>query len=537
MRDAAGELPDRLHLLRLVQAELGLVAAPRFELELGGALAHALLELLVHARDFLGGGRERRLGRLAVRDVEVDAAVAQRRAVGCTDHAAAPEDPARHAVGTQDPVLDLVAVVAALERAPESCDHAVAVVRMAQRAHDVDRHAVGGGREAHDPEELRGAANPRGREVDAPHADARRLLRERQGVTVEGIAVQKPERLASRHLSFASARRGPGYYSAGRSRIARRRRPAVTIEGESRLRIAAILAVALFTAAASRAATLVINANASDPAPRAAWRAVVDRFTREHPDVKVELNVYDHESYKKAIRNWLTGTPPDVVFWFAGERMRQLSDPGLLEDVSDLYATEARTAFHPSSIELVTDRGRQYGVPYASYQIGLYYRRDLLEAAGIAPPRTWNDLVVACEKLVARGMEPIAIGTRDLWPAAAWFDYLDLRINGLAFHMALMQGRVRYTDARVRAVLAAWEQLLARNCFCRQSRVEQLAGEPGAAVPGQERDDADRQLHRPELSRVVARADGLHSLPRRRRGHAAVRGGPRQHPAHPGART
>jgi len=233
------------------------------------------------------------------------------------------------------------------------------------------------------------------------------------------------------------------------------------------LRIAAILAVALLTAAASRAATLVVNANASDPAPRAAWQAVVDRFAREHPDVKVELNVYDHESYKKAIRNWLTGTPPDVVFWFAGERMRQLSGPGLLEDVSDLYTPQARTAFHPSSIELVTDRGRQYGVPYASYQVGLYFRRDLLEAAGIAAPRTWNDLLVACEKLAARGMEPIAIGTRDLWPAAAWFDYLDLRVNGLAFHMDLMQGRVPYTDRRVRRVFDRWRTLVERGCFSR----------------------------------------------------------------------
>ncbi len=65
--------------------------------------------------------------------------------------------------------------------------------------------------------------------------------------------------------------------------------------------------------------------------------AAVDRFQRENPDVNVEFNVYDHESYKKAIRNWLTGSPPDVVFWFAGERMRQFVAPGLLEDVSDLF--------------------------------------------------------------------------------------------------------------------------------------------------------------------------------------------------------
>ena len=232
------------------------------------------------------------------------------------------------------------------------------------------------------------------------------------------------------------------------------------------MRFAAIAAIALCAAAnAPRAGTLVVNANASDPAPRAAWQAVVDRFAKENPDVRVELNVYDHESYKKAIRNWLTGMPPDVVFWFAGARMRQLSQPGLLEDVSDLYTADARAAFHPSAVGLVTDRGRQFGVPYTYYQIGLYYRRDILQSAGIAEPRTWNELLAACEKLAARGIEPIAIGTRDLWPAAAWFDYLDLRINGLAFHLALMDGRVSYTDPRVRAVLAAWNELLARNCF------------------------------------------------------------------------
>jgi multiple sugar transport system substrate-binding protein len=232
------------------------------------------------------------------------------------------------------------------------------------------------------------------------------------------------------------------------------------------VRFAAIVAVALCAAASPpRAGTLVVNANASDPAPRAAWQAVVDRFAKENPDVKVELNVYDHESYKKAIRNWLTGSPPDVVFWFAGERMRQLSRPGLLTDVSDLFTREAKAELHPSALELVSDRGRQYGVPYTSYQLGLYYRRDLLENAGVAEPRTWSDLLLACEKLAARGIEPIAIGTRDLWPAAAWFDYLDLRINGLAFHTSLMEGRVAYTDPRVRAVFQKWRELLARNCF------------------------------------------------------------------------
>jgi multiple sugar transport system substrate-binding protein len=217
-----------------------------------------------------------------------------------------------------------------------------------------------------------------------------------------------------------------------------------------------------------QAGTLVINANSADPAPRAAWESAVARFQRENPDIRVEFNVYDHESYKKAIRNWLTGAPPDVVFWFAGNRMRQFTVPGLLADLSELYTPEVRRHMHPSAVDVVSHGGRQYAVPYTYYQVGFYYRRDVLEAAGIAEaPQTFAELLSACDQLKARGIEPFAIGTRDLWPAAAWFDYLDLRSNGYAFHRALMQGEVAYTDARVRVVFERWRELLDRDCFSR----------------------------------------------------------------------
>ncbi len=215
-------------------------------------------------------------------------------------------------------------------------------------------------------------------------------------------------------------------------------------------------------------ATLVINANTADPAPRAAWQRAVALFSRENPDIDVELNVYDSESYKRSIRNWLTGAPPDVVFWYAGNRMRQFVVPGLLDDVSDLFTPATAASLHHSAIDLVSVGDRQYGVPYAYYQIGLYYRRDVLAAAGVRePPRTWDELVRVCDQLRVKGVEAFAIGTRDLWPAAAWFDYLDLRHNGLAFHMDLMQGRISYNDPRVREVFARWRELVDRSCFSR----------------------------------------------------------------------
>jgi len=222
----------------------------------------------------------------------------------------------------------------------------------------------------------------------------------------------------------------------------------------------------LAIAQAALAETLVINTNTSNPAPRAAWEAAVAAFEAEHPEIEVSFNVYDHESYKKTIRNWLTSASPDVVYWFVGNRMKQFVTPGLLEDVSDLFTPEVRARMTKAALDLVTVDGRQHGVPYTYYHIGVYYRRDLFEDAGIEqPPGDWSELLEACDKLKARGISPIAIGSKDLWPTAGWFDYIDLRLNGYDFHMALMNGTVPYTDERVKAVFAKWRELLDRQCF------------------------------------------------------------------------
>ncbi len=230
-------------------------------------------------------------------------------------------------------------------------------------------------------------------------------------------------------------------------------------------RLAGCLALALAAPAAARADSITVNADTSGAQPKAAFQAAVKQFEAANPDTQVVLNVYDHESYKQSLPNWLTSAPPDVVLWYTGTRMRQFVQPGLLADVSALWTAPMKQAFGATAVGLVTDDGKQYAVPYTQYQYGLYYRGDILKKAGVGPIATWDDLVGACDKLNAIGVAPIDIGSKDLWPTAAWFDYLDLRINGYAAHMALMSGKSSYLDAKVRDVFAHWKQLLDHKCF------------------------------------------------------------------------
>ncbi len=233
------------------------------------------------------------------------------------------------------------------------------------------------------------------------------------------------------------------------------------------VRLASVVAFALGGAASgvARADTVIVNADTSDPQPKAAFQDVVKRFEAANPGTQVTLNVYDHESYKQSIRNWLTSAPPDVVLWYTGTRMRQFVQPGLLTDVSTLWTDPLKQSFGKTALDLVTDGGKQYAVPYTQYQWGIYYRADLLKKAGVATIANWDDLLGACDKLNAIGVAPFSLGSKDLWPTAGWFDYLDLRINGYASHMQLASGKMSYLDPKVRDVFAHWKQLLDHRCF------------------------------------------------------------------------
>ena len=229
----------------------------------------------------------------------------------------------------------------------------------------------------------------------------------------------------------------------------------------------ATLALTTMLSLPAWAGEITFNTDTSDPKPKAAFEAVVAKFQAENPGITVKMNISDHESYKASIRNWLTSAPPDVALWYTGERMNQFVAPGLLEDVSALFTPEMRAQFSPTVLNAVTVGGRQWGVPYSYYNWGIFARSDLLRKAGVTEIKTWGDLLGACDKLNAVGVEPIDLGSKDLWPTAGWFDYIDLRINGYEFHRDLTAGKVAWTDDRVRAVFAKWKELLDHTCFVR----------------------------------------------------------------------
>ncbi|KKB63412.1 sugar ABC transporter substrate-binding protein [Robbsia andropogonis] len=227
----------------------------------------------------------------------------------------------------------------------------------------------------------------------------------------------------------------------------------------------AALVVGAFSSSMADAATLNVNVSARGN-QRSTWQEAFDKFKKANPGIDLKVTYVTEEVYKVQMSGWLATDPPDVLSWHGGERMAYYAQRGLLEDLSPDWSKNGWSQQYASVKEASTYKGKQYAAPLGYDAYGFFYRKDLFEKAGIkGEPKTWDELLDACKKLKASGVAPIAVAARDSWTLAAWFDYLDLRINGNTFHQQLMAGDVPYTDPRVKKVYTAWKTLIENHYF------------------------------------------------------------------------
>ena len=234
-----------------------------------------------------------------------------------------------------------------------------------------------------------------------------------------------------------------------------------------------LLALALAAAAAgasvvstAQAGTLAVNIAFKGASQRAVWQSIIDDFKKTHPGTDVKVSFIDEEAYKVQLPGWLSTVAPDIVNWHDGERMAYYAQRGLFEDLSSDWVKNGWNDMYASTKEASSYKGKQYAAPTVYYSWGMFYRKDLFQKVGIAgEPKTWDQFLDDCKKLKAAGIMPIAVAGRDSWTLAGWFDYLDLRLNGNAFHQKLMAGDIAYTDPRVKKVYTTWKQLIDAGYF------------------------------------------------------------------------
>ena len=263
-------------------------------------------------------------------------------------------------------------------------------------------------------------------------------------------------------------------------------------------------AVARAQATPTATGEVTLGSNASDAVPKAALEAVVAALPNKNLTVKI--NTTDHNTFQENITTYLQN-PDDVLTWFAGYRMRYFAAQGLVGDITDVWSAGLSDQMGEGFKNASTgDDGKQYFVPGSYYCWGIHYRKSLFEENGYTAPANMDDLKALAADMVAKGITPFAFANDGRWPAMGTFDQLNFRLNGYQFHVDLMAGKEKWTDDRVKAVFAAWTELLplhqenpngrtwqeaAASLIDRSAGMYTLGNFVTEQFPEEERDDVD----------------------------------------------
>jgi len=201
---------------------------------------------------------------------------------------------------------------------------------------------------------------------------------------------------------------------------------------------------------------------------RSAYYRMLSAFEAHSQDVEVHVRAYEHENYKENIEQYLEGGPGvgEVFFWFGGNRLQSLIQKNLITNLTEVWQKEHWSdRFTTAAISAVSRNDQVHALPLNYYQWGIYYRKSMFEQHNLVPPLKWKDLLYACEILAKHGTPMFAIGSQSPWAVASWFDYLNLRLNGLEAHREITSGKASYATVKVQKVFEYWQEAIDAGCF------------------------------------------------------------------------
>jgi ABC-type glycerol-3-phosphate transport system substrate-binding protein len=179
-----------------------------------------------------------------------------------------------------------------------------------------------------------------------------------------------------------------------------------------RTRVLGVALVAALSAAALAGCTATANGGgggdtirviAQTGGPGTALADAATTWNKSHK-TKVEVDLFDYDpTRQRTVLSFSSGKGTYDVIGMDYAWMKQYVGSGYLVSMNDMVSKAAATIDMKDYIKAYVDwgtlDGKQYALPWFGAVYMLYYRTDLLQSAGVAVPKTWDEYVSAAKTL------------------------------------------------------------------------------------------------------------------------------------------
>ena len=129
------------------------------------------------------------------------------------------------------------------------------------------------------------------------------------------------------------------------------------------------------------------------------WADFQEAFNKEHENINLTVEVVSWNDIYTVVNTRISGnTAPDILNI---DVFADYQADGLLLPAKDYVSEETYAKMYPAFLEQSNIDGTIWAIPDLASARAMYYNVDILEAAGVEVPTTWDELTEACKKIKA----------------------------------------------------------------------------------------------------------------------------------------
>jgi alpha-glucoside transport system substrate-binding protein len=198
--------------------------------------------------------------------------------------------------------------------------------------------------------------------------------------------------------------------------------------------------------------------------------AIKDFVTATGIAVQIDSIGSSHETVLKTRIDG--GSPPDMAMLAQPTGVIAYANDGKLIDVATFMNVEKLNAEFPTTIGLITDGAKIWGIPTkADVKSMIWYPIKAFEAKGYAVPATWDELIALADKIVAdqAGFPFCASaggpGTATGWQLTDWVEEVLLKTEDPSVTAGWIDHSIPFTDPRIKAAFERVGSLLFKEGY------------------------------------------------------------------------
>lgn len=193
---------------------------------------------------------------------------------------------------------------------------------------------------------------------------------------------------------------------------------------------------------------------------------LVAQWNEENPNIQVSVEATENEAYKTKVRTAAAANElPDIFFTWGAGFSKPFVEGGKVLALDEYLNDGTMDKLMAGSLDNFTYDDKVYALPFTMYVGTFFVNQQLFDEHGLDVPTTYDELLATVKTFREKGIDPLAVGGKDLWPTMFYHNILATREGGVQLNINALNGEASFEEAAFTLAATRLQELANADAF------------------------------------------------------------------------